>query len=147
MKFLSIAIVLLFSACNSDNVQKEKDAEVNTDSILKNDKPNNSQNNEDKIYSNQRFRNVTIKKIDENGFEIKGQAQVFEATFSWVVEDGHEELKKGFETTTAGAPEWGDFIFTIEAEKKRPNSTLHLIIFESSAKDGSRQFELPILLY
>jgi len=62
------------------------------------------------------------------------------------VEDGHDELKKGFEMTDAGAPEWGNFIFTINVAKKRPNSTLHLIIFESSAKDGSRQHELPILL-
>ncbi len=49
--------------------------------------------------------------------------------------------------TDMGAPEWGNFSFTVDVEKKRPNSTLTLILFESSAKDGSRQFELPILLY
>jgi hypothetical protein len=48
--------------------------------------------------------------------------------------------------TDAGAPEWGRFSFTVEAVKKRANSTLHIILFESSAKDGSRQYELPILL-
>ena len=29
----------------------------------------------------------------------------------------------------------------------RPNSTLTLILFETSAEDGSRQYELPLVLY
>ncbi|MBK7232918.1 MAG: hypothetical protein IPH93_11830 [Saprospiraceae bacterium] len=48
--------------------------------------------------------------------------------------------------TDAGAPEWGNFEFGIHVQKKRANSTLTLVIFESSAKDGSRQNELPIPL-
>ncbi len=48
--------------------------------------------------------------------------------------------------TEAGAPEWGKFEFTIDAKKKREISTLILILFESSAMDGSRQYELPIVL-
>ena len=63
------------------------------------------------------------------------------------MEDGHEELKKGYQMTDAGAPEWGKFEFAITAQKKRTNSTLTLILFETSAKDGSRQHELPITLY
>ena len=98
-------------------------------------------------HSNERFRNVEVETIAEKTFRITGEAQVFEATFSWVIEDGHNELKKGHETTSAGAPEWGKFEFTVEAEKQRENSTLHLILFEASAKDGSRQHELPLLLY
>ena len=46
----------------------------------------------------------------------------------------------------AGAPEWGKFNFILHAPKKRENSTLTLILFEISAKDGSRQHELPIAL-
>ena len=49
--------------------------------------------------------------------------------------------------TDAGAPEWGDFDFTIIVQKKRENSKLTLVLFESSAKDGSRQDELPIVLF
>jgi hypothetical protein len=49
--------------------------------------------------------------------------------------------------TDAGAPAWGNFSFTVDAPKKNANSTLHLILFELSSKDGSRQYELPILLY
>lgn len=100
-----------------------------------------------KTYSNERFKDVTVEKIGDHEFRIKGKGQIFEASFSWVVEDGHDELKKGFEMTDAGAPEWGDFSFTVNAPKKRPNSTLHIILFEASAKDGSRQYLLPIALY
>ena len=100
-----------------------------------------------KTYSNARFKEVTVEKIGEHKFLIKGKGQIFEASFNWVVEDGHEEIKKGFEMTDAGAPEWGNFKFTIDVQKKDPNSTLHLILFESSAKDGSRQYELPVTLY
>ncbi len=98
-------------------------------------------------HSNDRFRNVTVTTIGEKEFRIQGEAQVFEANISWVIEDGHNVLKEGHETTSAGAPEWGKFDFTVKAEKERENSTLHLILFEGSPKDGSRTHELPILLY
>lgn len=100
-----------------------------------------------KVYSNERFKEVTVEKTEENKFVVKGKGQIFEASFSWVVDDGHEELQKGFQMTDAGAPEWGNFMFTVEVNKKRPNSTLTLVLFESSAKDGSHQHELPIILY
>jgi hypothetical protein len=100
-----------------------------------------------KKYSNARFKEVTVERTGDHQFLIKGKAQVFEANISWVVEDGHEELKKGFQMTDAGAPAWGNFTFSIDVQKKQPNSTLTLILFESSAKDGSRQHELPIRLY
>jgi hypothetical protein len=99
-----------------------------------------------RTYSNERFREVTVTKTGAAGFNIRGEAQIFEANFGWVVEDGHNELKKGNEMTDAGAPAWGNFNFTITVKKDRPNSTLTLILFESSPKDGSRQYELPIVL-
>lgn len=98
-------------------------------------------------YSNKRFREVTVQKLDDDKFRVKGQGQIFEASFSWIVEDGHYELAKGFEMTDAGAPEWGNFDFTLDVTKKNTNSTLTLILFEISAKDGSRQYELPIPLH
>lgn len=101
----------------------------------------------ERIYSNERFKEVTVKKIGEHKFLVHGKGQIFEAAFNWVAEDGHEELKKGSEMTDAGAPEWGNFSFTIDVPKKRANSTVHLILFEASPKDGSRQHELPTLLY
>ena len=101
---------------------------------------------EPKQYSNTRFKEVTVQKLSEGRYKVQGRAQVFEASFGWVVEDGHNELNKGHQMTDAGAPEWGHFQFTVEAKKQRQGSTLTLILFEVSAKDGSRQHELPVTL-
>ena len=98
-------------------------------------------------YSNERFRNVTVEKVNGATFRVKGEGQIFEASFNWIIEDGHDELKKGYEMTDAGAPEWGKFNFSVDVTKNRENSTLTLILFEISAKDGSCQHELPIVLF
>ena len=97
-------------------------------------------------YSNARFRNVTIEKSGENKYTVSGEGQVFEANVEWVVEDGHNELAKGFTTAEAGAPEWGRFEFIVDVKKQRENSTLMLVLFETNAEDGSRWHELPIKL-
>jgi hypothetical protein len=145
-------LIITLAACNL----KKQDSQANskTDSVIvqdtnhvKNETVDTVEKTKSRIYSNERFKDVTVENMVGNKFLIKGKAQVFEAAFSWVIEDGHEEIKKGFEMTDAGAPEWGNFSFTVEESKKRANSTLHLILFESSAKDGSRQYELPVLLY
>jgi len=164
VKIITGLLLLLFTACNnnptpaaaSDDdsiITKHDGTATNTDTLsevpdttqTKNLKPSN--NTTTKTYSNQRFKEVTVKKTGEHSFLVKGKGQIFEASFSWVIEDGHEELQQGHTMTDAGAPEWGAFSFTIDAPKKRANSTLHLILFEASAKDGSRQYELPIPLY
>lgn len=119
-------------------------ASVDTVAITKEADPDSLQT---KTYTNKRFRDVTVERIGEDSFMLRGQGQIFEASFNWIVEDGHEELKKGYQMTDAGAPEWGNFEFGIRVQKKRANSTLMLVIFETSAKDGSRQYELPIPLY
>ena len=100
-----------------------------------------------KTFTNNAFRNVTIKEIKPGKFTVSGQARVFEAAFSWVIEDGMNEISEGHETTDAGAPAWGNFSFDVSVSKESENSTLHIILFESSAKDGSRINELPIFLY
>lgn len=148
MKIPYIIFALLMVAC-SENASETKNPEepitstpAYEDSIAVEEPAQLTQ-----TYSNVRFKDVTAEKINEHTFLIKGKGQIFEANFSWIVEDGHDELKKGFEMTDAGAPEWGNFSFTIDVAKKRPNSTLHLVLFEISAKDGSRQHELPIFLY
>jgi len=148
MKFIYFLFALLLVAC-SENVTETKtstetkpNSKETEDSIVNNEEVPVTQ-----VYSNARFKEVTVEKINDETFLIKGKGQIFEASFNWVVEDGHEELKQGYEMTDAGAPEWGNFSFTINVSKKRPNSKLHLILFETSAKDGSRQHELPIFLY
>ncbi len=160
MKQVLFCFVIICSACNNNDQQDQSSADTVKTRIdttvskvrmeeVKSETPPPPPlpPTAPKIYANTRFKDVTVKKIGEHQFLIKGKAQVFEANISWVVEDGHNELKKGFVMTDAGAPEWGNFTFSIDVTKKRENSTLTLILFESSAKDGSRQHELPIVLY
>ncbi|NGQ96419.1 sporulation protein [Brevibacillus sp. SYP-B805] len=97
-------------------------------------------------YHNEIFQHVTVTKIKADTYEVKGQAKVFEAVVNYVVEDGHNELVKGHVQASQGAPAWGDFSFTLHVKKERPNSTLMLILFETSAKDGRRHLEMPIPL-
>jgi hypothetical protein len=162
MKYIPFLLAIALVACNAGDQQKK--AEVKTDTVTTQDTVVDKKEiitekvkdtveieppipSPPKVYANERFKEVTVKKIGAHKFLIKGKGQIFEANFSWVVEDGHEEIKRGYQMTDAGAPEWGNFSFTVDVVKKRPNSTLHLILFEASAKDGSRQYELPVFLY
>jgi hypothetical protein len=147
MKSLTCLVLILLFSCNKHHkeVTKGNDVLILGDTI-QTDKPIKTNKEITKEYSNQRFRKVMVEKLATDKFRIQGEAQIFEANFGWVIEDGHNELKKGYEMTDAGAPEWGKFDFTIDIQKKNDNSTLILILFEISAKDGSRQYELPIPL-
>ena len=141
---LYFLIAILIGGCNSRAPDAQSEEKTDTMTVEKGipTPPANL-----KVYANARFKDVTVERTGDHTFKITGKAQVFEATISWVVEDGHDELLKGFVTADMGAPEWGNFSFTVDVTKKRENSTLTLIIFESSAEDGSRQHELPLLLY
>ena len=150
MRWTILLSLIILTACKNN---EQKTATVKPDTlktipettqVTKESKPDTLL---PKIYSNKRFKDVTVERTGKDRFLIRGEGQIFEANFNWIVEDGHEELKKGFQMTDAGAPEWGKFEFVINVTKKRENSTLTLILFESSPKDGSRQHELSITLY
>lgn len=153
MDIKTFCIVGLLSLCACQEKQRDNSL-ANSDSVVSkidSTRDENGVNTEDTVsvvqtYSNARFKEVAVERTGEHKFTIKGKGQIFEANFGWVVEDGHEELSSGYQMTDAGAPEWGAFKFTIEVEKKRQNSMLTLILFETSAMDGSRQHELPISL-
>lgn len=150
MRYTFFLLVLSFIACNN-NEQIKTTAKVDSlktiTDTLQVKKETNQENLLPKTYSNKRFKDVTVERLGKDTFVISGQGQIFEANFNWIVEDGHNELKKGFQMTDAGAPEWGKFKFAINVQKKRENSTLTLVLFEISAEDGSRKYELPITLY
>ena len=151
MKPIYFFISIIIIGCNNNVPKSNNTTKIDTlemvDTINEVEEKDEPPPPPPKIYSNKRFRNVTVRNLEGNKFLVRGEGKIFEANFSWVVEDGHEELKSGHQMTDAGAPEWGKFQFTVDVEKKRPNSTLHLILFEISAKDGSRQYELPVFLY
>lgn len=148
MKYLIPFVLIALIACTSkvsttaENPQGDTVAVINTEVPAVIDSTTTAP-----VYGNARFKEVTITREDSLTFRITGKAQIFEANFGWVIEDGHDELQTGHQMTDAGAPEWGNFDFKVTAQKNNPNTTLHLILFESSAKDGSRQYELPLRLY
>lgn len=147
IKLTILLLCLLLFSCNN---QERKDS--NTDAVLVEEDSVTISNATDpekessKEFSNERFRDVTIEKLQGDTYRVQGEAQVFEATFNWVVEDGHYVLKDGHSMTDAGAPEWGKFDFSFDVKKKEDYSTLLLILFEVSAKDGNHKYELPIPL-
>lgn len=76
-----------------------------------------------------------------NEFTVTGEARVFEAVFQWRLEDGHNVLAEGVEMTSEGAPAWGQFQFDVSYERAT-SPTVLLILYVSSAKDGSVEHEL-----
>lgn len=144
MRSILLIVVLIVAGCKNSESKSESIKKDTLESTLDlNKEPVNSIS---KTYSNKRFKDVSVERLGENKFRVRGKAQIFEANFGWIVKDDHKELYKGFQMTDAGAPEWGSFDFIIDVVKKREDETLTLILFESSAKDGSRQYELPIVL-
>lgn len=146
-RIILFSMMVLFSCTKKKEIKGEPVEILKTSDTVQVTKAAQSDTAILKEYANKRFREVTVQKLEGDKFRVKGQGQIFEASFSWIVEDGHYELAKGFEMTDAGAPEWGNFDFILEVPKKDANSTLTLILFEISAKDGSRQYELPIPLH
>ncbi len=96
---------------------------------------------------NSAFRNIVVFG-SKGTYTVVGEARVFEATVQYEVEDGHVIFLEGFETARIGAPDWGVFTIDIHIpEESLPNhGQLTLILFEESAKDGSRLNELSVPL-
>ncbi|RCW48383.1 Gmad2 immunoglobulin-like domain-containing protein [Paenibacillus prosopidis] len=99
------------------------------------------------VAENKAFRVFSPEPGTESGhtFTVEGEARVFEAAFSWTLEDGHNILAEGHEMAEMGAPEWGRFQFDVSYEKAS-QSNIMLILFVHSAKDGSTEHELVIPL-
>ena len=150
MKLLMLGFII-FCSCNTSTDNKETQT-IKTDSLIteKQIELDTSFSNtiaSDSVYSNPRFRNVTKTNIGVGIFEIKGEARVFEATVNYILRQGKEESDVAFTSTSKGAPEWGEFKFTINSTIFNANVPLYLILFETSAKDGSRLDELTIKLF
>jgi hypothetical protein len=153
MKYKIILISMLLVACNSgtgeppagvdSSAVENRIEETSGDSPVSHEPAKTTKQNS---FTNQRFRDVTISKIDTGKYDIRGKAQMFEADFGWAVNRDGKEIQSGYGLTDAGAPAWGNFQLTIVLEEKDLSAPSTLILFESSAKDGSRQHQLEIEL-
>jgi hypothetical protein len=82
----------------------------------------------------------------ESGFEARGTANTFEATFNYELKDADGRvLAKDFVTATSGSGTRGTFAFTVryDVDEAQQGS---LVVFELSAADGSRTNESQIPL-
>jgi hypothetical protein len=84
----------------------------------------------------------------ESGFEVRGTANTFEATFNYELRDAADTvIAKDFVTATSGSGTRGTFRFKVpyEVVSRQPG---RLVVFEISAADGSRTHEssLPLAL-
>lgn len=146
-----IILALVMNGCSSNNnsMNKPSGPSGNKDNSAAAPSPttpgeqpvNEGDSNQDEpkiIASNEAFRiyEPAPNSVVGQSFIVKGQARVFEAVLNYSFEDGHNMLAEGFATTSMGAPEWGDFSFTVKFDKPTsPNGVLS--IFESSAEDGT----------
>jgi len=74
--------------------------------------------------------------VSTTTLHLEGYARVFEAQFSYSLEDGHNVLAAGSIMADQGAPAWG--LFSLDVEFSRPTSPgLTLSLFDMSMKDGS----------
>lgn len=149
MKIKAAFLVLVFLVISCNNKKEENmnndEIQVSVDTIQLED-PKVVDNESLKEFSNDRFRKVVVEKLKGNKFRIQGEAQVFEATVNWSVEDGHNVYDEGFTTATIGAPDWGKFDFTFEIKKAEDIEVLNLILYEISAKDGNQTHVLLVPL-
>ncbi len=77
---------------------------------------------------------------------VTGMSNTFEATMSYEITDGEGLIvTEGFATATSGTGTWGTFDFTVDYKIER-GGVGALIVFERSAKDGSRinLVEIPL---
>jgi germination protein M len=82
----------------------------------------------------------------EPGFEARGTANTFEATFNYELRDSSDQVvAKDFVTATSGSGTRGTFRFTVDYEVPSPRDG-RLVVFEISAEDGSRTHESSIPL-
>lgn len=149
MKIKAALLVLVFLVISCNNKKEENmnndEIQVSVDTIQLED-PKVVDNESVKEFSNDRFRKVVVEKLEGNKFRIQGEAQVFEATVNWSVEDGHNVYDEGFTTATIGAPDWGKFDFNFEIKKAEDIEVLNLILYEISAKDGNQTHVLLVPL-
>ncbi|MBO9128965.1 Gmad2 immunoglobulin-like domain-containing protein [Bacillus sp. 165] len=143
-------IVLIASGCQNKNTAAPDTQEkppVNEEQNTPEKPQNPEPKQEMKVVENEAFKITSPipEQTVDGSFILEGQARVFEASFQYRLEDGHNVLAEGHIMADAGAPEWGNFKVEITyTGATSPHAVL--TIFEGSPKDGSPQHELHIPL-
>ena len=126
---LVVLVFLLFPACLNtpeENTPSHKNVGASSKPIPK---------TTTKIYQNELFWEVSVEKIENNKYRVKGKGKNSISFLNYVVEDGHDQLLDSIATLNKDNPEWGTFNFTFEAKKKDENTTLVIALFEKRLKN------------
>ena len=161
-KLLALTIIMLLgltvlSACSDENAKPEGSNglgdEINNPIEGENEiedqeklEEQNEQDAKEYVLENHAFK-IFEPKLDEleGRLVVRGLARVFEATIQYEFEDGHYLFDEGFVTASEGAPGWGEFEIVLDLDGVANYSgTGTVIVYEESAKDGSRLHELHI---
>jgi hypothetical protein len=115
-----------------------------------NDNPDNSKKETTRTFdiANNAFRNLKVTGSD-GFYTVTGEGRVFEAVFSYHIEDGNQILQEEtFFPLNEGAPAWSPFEINIELSKDKlpANGTVTIVLYERSAKDGSPTNEIVLPL-
>ncbi|UPM53563.1 Gmad2 immunoglobulin-like domain-containing protein [Gottfriedia acidiceleris] len=86
---------------------------------------------------------VVNDSTGKNVLIVEGKASVFEATFLYRIEDGHNVLAEGHTMADIGAPEWGNFKLVIKYNQPTSLNGV-LTLYVASAKDGQPEHILNI---
>lgn len=157
-----ILLIFLLGACSMNNNDSENDIqddpeeteenqtdtetdEDTDDPVEENNEQDAEENQDEVVLENEAFRifEPAPESIVGNEFTVRGEARVFEGTVMYEFEDGHNILDEGFVTASEGAPGWGEFEIIISFDEVANNNGM-VILYEESAKDGSRTNELII---
>ncbi|WP_180232898.1 Gmad2 immunoglobulin-like domain-containing protein [Bacillus sp. AFS055030] len=151
---LIILSIFCFTSCQSSDYGKKDDQSSHVDTGKTPDKGNQNPPKKDetkppvKVFTpveNDAFKvtSVANDSTSENVLIVEGKARVFEATFLYRIEDGHNVLAEGHTIADMGAPEWGNFKLVIHYDQPTsPNGVLTLYV--ASAKDGQSENILNI---
>lgn len=126
----------------------DKEVEIGTLSTTTNFTLPETDNQSKNTSEQQAFRNVSVSG-GEGSYTITGEAQVFEGTFFYTVDDGHNYIvEEKMVQVKEGGPGWFPFQFevSIPPEKLPENGTLNLTLYERSAKDDSIVNEYSVAL-
>jgi hypothetical protein len=161
----TIFFLSMMAACTDDQGEKEQSRQPNemenTDEIVEKEpeqkEPLNTENGEEAmtdtrdstpLFENEAFRIFEPTSDTEigNGFVVRGEAHVYEATVQYELLDENENvITAGYTTASNAAPEWGEFEFIVNWEKSI-SSQGTLLIFEENAEDGSKRHAIKIPL-
>lgn len=111
----------------------------------KDSKASSEYSNEEIVLENDAFQifEPAPKASVKNEIIVRGLARVFEGTIQYQFRDNHSILDEGYTTTSEGTEEWNEFEIIIKVDKSAHRSA-RIILYEESAKDGSKINELTI---